>query len=122
MAKCVLSFLKELVNNRSGRFQICDNKNINSLITFNESAKIVIDFMGCYDNLKGKVVKKDLYTEKLKFIDLLIGIVLNSYSGSYINFATCLYYNDPTFPNLCVCLGQAIVNLEWKDIKVNKFV
>jgi exportin-7 len=48
---CIFKFLAELVNNRSSRLRF-DTWNINGLIAFKETAKIMIQFFKYYDLLK----------------------------------------------------------------------
>ncbi len=95
----IFKFLGELVNNRGSRFRL-DAWCINGLIVFNESAKIAIQYLNTYDNLKSKIVKANIYTEKLKIIETMINILINSMNGNYLSFAVCMYFNDDTFSQI----------------------
>jgi exportin-7 len=92
----ILKFLGELVNNRCSRLRF-DTWNINGLIAFKETAKIMIQFFKYYDLLKNKPVKRDKYREIFKYIDTSMTIFINCITGNFINFAVCDYYNDDTF-------------------------
>lgn len=99
MVLVIFGFLGELVNNRCSRLRF-DTWNINGLIVFKEAAKIVIQYMQISDNLQSKVVKKDIYREKYKFLSGIMNIYTNCITGHFINFAICEFYNDDTFSRL----------------------
>jgi exportin-7 len=99
MVLCIFKFLSELVNNRCSRLRF-DTWNINGLIVFKESAKIVIQFYKLYECLASKPVKRDKYREIFKYLDITIQIYLNCITGNFINFAICEYYNDDIFTQL----------------------
>src|SRR4051812_35249941 len=61
----IFKFLAELVNNRCSRLRF-DTWNINGLIVFKETAKIVIQFYKLYECLASKPVKRDKYRELFK--------------------------------------------------------
>lgn len=92
----IFKFLAEIVNNRCSRLRF-DTWNINGLIVFKEAAKITIQYLELCDNLNSKVVKKDLYKEKYKFLMAVMTIYANCITGHFINFAICEFYNDDTF-------------------------
>ena len=93
----VFKFLAELLNNRFSRHKSDFTWNINGLILFREIAKITIDYLKYTDHLSLKSVGNDLYTEKLKIFQSLLILFQNAFTGFYINFAICDFYNDDTF-------------------------
>ncbi len=88
-----------MVNNRCSRLRF-DTWNINGLIAFKESAKIIIKYLEISDNLNKKVVKKDAYRERFKFVESIMIIYQNCVTGHFINFAICEFYSDDTFTHL----------------------
>ena len=108
MVLVIFGFLGELVNNRCSRLRF-DTWNINGLIVFKEAAKIVIQYMQISDNLQSKVVKKDIYREKFKFLSGIMNIYTNCITGHFINFAICEFYNDDTFSRLSQHVLSALV-------------
>ena len=94
-----LKLLKDLADNNFNRYHF-DNRSINGLITFKESAALMIGIMGQYDcfSEQGKPLKlNDIYLERYKFVKALVFIYEKFITGQYINFAICEYYNDSTF-------------------------
>ena len=105
----IFKFIAELVNNRCSRLRF-DTWNINGLIVFKEAAKITIQYLQLYDNLNNKVVKRDVYKEKYKFLQSIMTIYSNCITGHFINFAICEFYNDDTFSQLSTFVMKTIVS------------
>eukprot|EP00347_Sterkiella_histriomuscorum_P000570 403375338 len=113
----IFKFLSEIVNNRCSRLRF-DTWNINGLIVFKEAAKITIQYLQLYDNLNTKIVKRDSYKEKYKFLMAIMTIYTNCITGHFINFAICEFYNDDTFSQLSTHVMKSLVQIQIKDLKV----
>ncbi|CDW76789.1 importin-n-terminal domain-containing protein [Stylonychia lemnae] len=112
----IFKFLAEIVNNRCSRLRF-DTWNINGLIVFKEAAKITIQYLQLCDNLNQKIVKRDAYKEKYKFLMSIMNIYVNCITGHYISFAICEFYNDDTFSQLSICVMKCLTSINIKDIK-----
>lgn len=99
----IFKFLGEIVNNKCSRLRF-DTWNINGLIAFKESAKIIVQYLQMSSNLTKKLVKQDIYKEKYKFLLGIMNIYMNCITGHFINFAICEFYNDDTFSILSNCV------------------
>ena len=97
------------MNNRCSRLRF-ETWNINGLITYKETAKIVIDFLKFYDYLTKKPMKSDYYKEIVKYFKSILSIYVNCITGNYINFAVCEYYQDDTFTKLSEAVFLMVVN------------
>ena len=96
-----LKLCLELSDNSSNRLKF-DTWSINGLIIFKEVSSLLSQLLMKYDHLseQGKLIKKDIYVERLKYIKRSVAIVERFVLGNYINFAMCEYYDDHSFSTL----------------------
>lgn len=69
-----------------------------------------MQFYERFDCLSKKMISRDEYKEKLKYLKIGITFLQKCISGNYLNFAICEYYNDQTFTNLSIMTFKAILN------------
>src|SRR5690349_16602474 len=79
----IFKFLCELLNNRCSRLRF-DTWNINGLVVFKESSKIIIQFYQYFNCLTQKNIQKDIYKEVYKYLDLTMQIFYNCITGNFI--------------------------------------
>jgi hypothetical protein len=121
----ILKFLNDLLDNQSNRLKF-DTWNVNGLIIFKESCNLMSLYMQYYECFRPeiKVVRKDLHTEVLKFLKVLMNMLRNCVSGNFINFAICDFYQDSSFSEMSKLVFQCIFNMKLKELhlyeKINK--
>jgi exportin-7 len=107
----IFKFLCEMVNNRCSRLRF-DAWNINGLIVFKETSKIVVQYLSAFGCLSKKPIKVDVYKELYKYLDVLMQIYNNCITGNFINYAICEYYNDDTFTQLSSYIFQMVTAVD----------
>lgn len=105
----IFKFLLELLNNRGGRLRF-DTWNINGLVIFKETSKIINDYLTLFDCLSRKSVKRDKYRDIYKFLDIFIQVANNCISGGFINFAVCSFYEDNSFNSFISNVMKSLCN------------